>query len=92
MKKLLLIFIGIALGVGVYIYQDPRLTRKLNQQVTDIINPKTIKVYRWQDKDGNWQASQFPPPAGIKYEVKTYEPADVNLTNTEHNTTKKAKQ
>ncbi|MBL1275472.1 MAG: DUF4124 domain-containing protein [Ectothiorhodospiraceae bacterium] len=37
------------------------------------------KVYKWQDKSGEWHFSNNPPPAGINSSVETYR-SDVNIT------------
>ncbi|MCP5352406.1 MAG: DUF4124 domain-containing protein [Chromatiales bacterium] len=34
--------------------------------------PIELKVYRWQDTDGEWHVSNEPPPAGAAFQVREY--------------------
>ena len=35
-------------------------------------------LFLWRDRQGQWQATDKPPPEGIPYEVKQY-PIDANI-------------
>jgi hypothetical protein len=39
---------------------------------------ETKPLYLWRDRQGQWQATDKPPPQGIPYEVKRY-PIDANI-------------
>ena len=75
MKKILVIVLGLLIGGGVYIYLDPELMQQTEQQMDRLTGQEqTQTLYRWQDADGQWQVSDQPPPAGISYETRYYDP------------------
>ena len=38
------------------------------------VPPAKVKVYRWQDADGNWQFSNEPPPTGVQFAEQNINP------------------
>lgn len=89
MKKWLIIGL-VVVGGGYALYQNPE-TRAYLDRESDKILPQSVThttVYRWQDKKGQWQVSNTPPPAGIKYETNTYR-KDTNIIPSERLTGKK---
>ena len=44
----------------------------------DTLVGKTKPLYKWRNKQGQWQATDKPPPAGTPFEVKQY-PIDYNI-------------
>ena len=80
MKKALFILAAILAAVAWYIYQDPQLSRKIETEVKQVLptQSKTTSVYKWQDKAGQWQITDQPPPAGISYETLKYQ-SDANV-------------
>ena len=90
MKKWLIIGLGVLAGAGYVIYQDPA-TRAYIEQKSEKILPKNVThttVYRWKDKQGQWQITNTPPPQGIKYETLEYR-KDTNVIPSERLTGKK---
>lgn len=75
MKKYLVILAAILTAVMWYIYDDPELSHKVKKEVKQLIPPqnKTTTVYKWRDAQGNWQITDQPPPAGIRYETLEYQ-------------------
>jgi hypothetical protein len=75
MKKFLIILAAILTAVVWYIYTDPLLNQKVKKEVKQLIPPQnnTTTVYKWRDQKGNWQITDQPPPAGIKYEILEYQ-------------------
>ena len=90
MKKVLFVLAAIVTAVVWYVYDDPKLSREIEQEVKQLIpaQPKTTTVYKWQDKNGQWQITDQPPPAGISYETLQYQ-SDANIMPSEAITGKK---
>lgn len=84
MKKILFILAAILTAVAWYVYQDPQLSRKIEKEAKQLIpaTPQTTTVYKWQDKAGHWQITDYPPPAGISYETLKYQ-SDTNVMPSE---------
>lgn len=73
MKKLAVIAIVLAV-TGFVIYKTPEY-RAWFEHESDKLLPESVthsKAYRWRDKNGQWQLSDKPPAAGIKYEIVEY--------------------
>jgi hypothetical protein len=91
MKKLLLIVLVILIGAGIYIYFDPELKQQTRQQIDKLQHPgETRTLYRWQDADGQWQITDFPPPQGTAFETLRYN-AETNVIPSENLTGQKEK-
>ena len=61
MKKLLILVVLAALGLGVFWYLNPdRQPDWAADYVPDDSNAKTI-MYKWQDDSGQWHLSDSPP-------------------------------
>ena len=90
MKKILFVLAAILTAVAWYVYQDPKLSRKIEKEVKQILpaQPQTTTVYKWKDKAGQWQITDHPPPAGISYETLQYQ-SDTNIMPSEEITGKK---
>ena len=84
MKKILFILAAVLAAVVWYVYQDPQLSRKIEKEVNQLLpaTPQTTTVYKWQDKAGNWQITDHPPPTGIYYETLEYQ-SDTNVMPSE---------
>ena len=72
MKKFIFILVVVLLGLGLYIWQDPQLKRKVLHQAEDVITPSTTTVYKWKDKNGNPVISNSPPTGDTPYETLKY--------------------
>lgn len=84
----LLVFILIVAGLVLYI--KPEYRDELNR-LSDQALPAAVtqtQAYRWQDKNGQWQLSDRPPPAGTEYEIVQYH-KDTNVIPSENLTGKK---
>lgn len=70
--KFALTFCVVAVLAGGYLYLvDPQLGRQLlgGTPFASMAPPATVTTaYKWRDKKGNWQLTDEPPPAGIRYE------------------------
>jgi hypothetical protein len=91
MKKFLAVAIGILIAVGIVVYQNPQM-RAWFQRKSEQVMPASATqqtLYRWRDKHGEWQISDKPPAAGIKYETVRY-PTNANVIPAEQLTGKKA--
>ncbi len=74
-----IMFLALIAGVaGTYFYLHPELWRKWTKGTPLAPPPVITSVYKWQDRDGEWQITDQPPPPGIKYEVQIYN-SDVNV-------------
>lgn len=86
MKKILIIILIAIAGGGYYAYQHGMLNTYLSPGVKsklDHIDPNmTTTLYKWRDAQGQWQVSDQPPPAGIKYETLNYH-KDTNVIPSE---------
>lgn len=74
MKKWVSITAIILAITGIIIYQNPEYRAWFERQSNEVL-PNTVthnKVYRWRNNNGQWQLSDKPPAAGIKYEVVEY--------------------
>lgn len=91
MKKFLVPALGALVIVGYLIYQDPQwrafFERQTQQVLPDAAAQQTL--YRWRDQHGQWQLSDKPPSAGIKYETVQIH-KDTNIIPAEQLTGKKA--
>ena len=76
--KILVLIIVIVLSAGGYLYLHPELSRQLLQSTPLAPAPAKTMLYKWRDATGQWQVSDTPPGAGIKYEVLYYR-SDVNV-------------
>ncbi len=71
--------VGGAAALG-YRHFEPAL--KTYQPLAPLINPspKTTRVYRWRDENGNWQVADSHPGENVVYEVEVLEYRnDVNV-------------
>lgn len=91
MKKFLAVALVVLFVLGYLIYQDPQwrayLERKTQQVLPDAATQQTL--YRWRDQHGQWQLSDQPPAAGIKYETVQIH-KDTNIIPAEKLTGKKS--
>ena len=76
--KILVLILLIAASVGGYLYLHPEIVRPLLQGTILEPPPVETKLYKWRDASGQWQVSDTPPSAGIKYEILQYR-SDVNV-------------
>ena len=76
--KILVFVIVIIVAAGGYLYLHPEFSRQLLQSTPFAPAPAKTIVYKWRDASGQWQVTDTPPGAGIKYEVLHYR-SDVNV-------------
>lgn len=90
MKKWLLIGLVVVAVGGYLLYQQPEVRHFLEQQTEQVLPSEVTHttVYKWQDKTGQWQITNSPPPAGVKYETIQYR-KDTNVIPAERLTGKK---
>ncbi len=72
MKILVIIVAVSALMFGVYYYLQPDQVRGWLREAKLITTPEITRVYKWQDKKGNWHVSDAPPPEDTPFEVRDY--------------------
>jgi hypothetical protein len=84
MKKFLLILAAVLTGIGLYVYLDPHLSRQLENSVREALpgQSPSSQVYKWRDRQGQWQITDRPPAEGVPYEVLEYD-HDANLMPSE---------
>ena len=70
MKKFVLVLLVVAVGLGGLAFVNPAFMRWIRH--TTGTAPVSTKVYKWQDKDGNWHITSERPPAGVKYQEQEY--------------------
>jgi hypothetical protein len=70
MKKLVIFIFLILIAIALLAYFDPEF-RSLVKEFTGSTQTAS-KVYKWKDKDGNWQITDAPPPAGVEYTEQEY--------------------
>lgn len=92
MRKAILIILAVLIGVGLYIYLDPKLNRAVQQQIRTLSpdSGKTTPLYKWRDQQGHWQITDQPPPAGVPFETLQYD-SDTNVIPSEQLTGQKPK-
>lgn len=73
MKKAIIIISAILVGVALYIWQDPQLSKKIFHQAEDLVTPDTTTIYKWKDEKGNPVISNSPPAGNIPYETVEYD-------------------
>ena len=74
MKTPVFIIAVILAVAGIVIYQNPEYRAWFERQSDEVL-PDAVthnKAYRWRDRNGQWQLSDKPPPAGTDYEVVEY--------------------
>ena len=79
MKKLLSVLVLCAVGAGVYFYLHPKQTQDLLEGTPLESDGGSIRVYKWQNAQGDWQVTDGPPPQGVAYELKEFRPEIVQL-------------
>ena len=72
MKILAFLLLIAALLFGAYYYFQPKQARDLLRDADLITTPEVTRVYKWQDKEGNWHVSDQPPPEGTSFETRDY--------------------
>lgn len=90
MKKFLVVALGILIAAAYAAYQNPRMRAYFERETQQVL-PKSASeqtLYRWRDQHGQWQVSDTPPPAGIKYQTVHY-PTNANVIPAERLTGKK---
>ena len=70
MKKLLWIIILAIVGIAGYAWYDKDFRNIILQKSG--VKPVKSKVYKWQDKDGQWHITNQPPPPGTPYTEQEY--------------------
>ncbi len=77
--KILLALVAIcAIALGVYYYLEPDRVRGWLKDADLVRAPETTRVYKWQDKQGNWHISNTPPSEQAAVEVQDYR-SDQNI-------------
>ena len=72
--------IGALFGAGVAVVRYfPEVANPwLSGTPLETLVGKTKPLYMWRNQQGQWQATDKPPPAGTPFEVKQY-PIDANI-------------
>ena len=70
MKKFIWILVIIAAVIGGLAYWDKDF-RNIILETSGQMPAKSM-VYKWRDKNGKWQISNTPPPAGTAYTEQEY--------------------
>ena len=70
MKKFVLFIFLILIALALLAYFDPEF-RSFIKEFTGSTQSAS-KVYKWKDKDGNWQITDAPPPGSIEYTEQEY--------------------
>ena len=72
MKKLLIAIIVLAAAGGyLYVFEQETVREWLKGTPLEPEPSRTV-VYKWQDRDGNWQITDIPPAGDIPYERLEY--------------------
>ncbi|MCI0399793.1 MAG: DUF4124 domain-containing protein [Gammaproteobacteria bacterium] len=83
--KLVIVMVLLAGIVVAYLYFHPELADHWLRQTKETLNsapnvgrPETTVLYKWKDKDGQWQISDQLPPPGTPFETLEYR-HDLNI-------------
>ncbi len=71
-KKLVLLAALAAAALAGYWYFEPQSRPSWLSDRLPVAPGAEVKLYRWQNEQGQWQVSDAPPPDGIDYEVVSY--------------------
>ena len=82
MKKGFVIISLLVAGIAAYLYYGNPPTWLKETLKQNIPIKKSTSVYKWQDKQGNWQITDTPPAAGVPYETLNYH-HDTNILPTD---------
>ena len=77
LKTILFVLVILAVA-GVYLYMNPEIWNKWVKGTPLAPAPAVTQMYKWRDASGQWQISDRPPDAGIKYEVLQFR-SDTNV-------------
>ena len=77
LKAILLILVLLA-AAGAYLYMNPEKWNKWVKGTPLAPAPSVTQMYKWRDTSGQWQISDRPPEAGVKYEVLKFR-SDENI-------------
>ena len=73
-NRVLVLIVLVLLGAAVVYYLYPKQVDSLLGRTPLKTIVKTSKpLYQWRDEQGQWHATDEPPPDGIPYEVKQYD-------------------
>ncbi len=67
--KTILFVLVILVVAGAYLYMNPEIWSKWVKGTPLEPAPAVTQMYKWRDANGQWQISDRPPGAGIKYEA-----------------------
>jgi hypothetical protein len=76
--KTILFVLVILAAAGAYLYMHPATWNKWVKGTPLAPAPAVTQMYKWRDANGQWQISDRPPDAGVKYEVMKYR-SDTNV-------------
>jgi hypothetical protein len=59
-------------GAALFYYYPEQVYSLLGQTPLQALMETSKPLYQWRDEQGQWHATDEPPPGGIPYEVKRY--------------------
>jgi hypothetical protein len=79
MKNVLLFLLMLAIVAALVLWWSPDLRKEAAAVLRDTgLTSSSVTLYKWQDKQGTWQYTQEPPPAGVPFE-EVEARSDVNV-------------
>ncbi|UCE76765.1 MAG: DUF4124 domain-containing protein [Gammaproteobacteria bacterium] len=79
MKPFLLRLLMLGIVVALVLWWSPELRNDADKLLRDTgLRSTSVTLYKWRDKQGVWQYTQDPPPAGVPYE-EVEARSDVNV-------------
>ena len=77
MKSVIVLLLALS-GAGGYLYLNPDVWQPWVKGTPLEPAPTTTRLYKWQDKNGQWQISGEPPTGEIPSEILEYR-SDTNI-------------
>jgi hypothetical protein len=79
MKTFLLFLLMFGIVAALVLWWSPELRKDVDNLLRDTgLKSTSVTLYKWRDKQGVWQYTQKPPPAGVPYE-EVEARSDVNV-------------
>ncbi len=70
--KLALIALGAAAALAGYWYFNPQQRPSWVSDALPVAPSAEVRLYRWQNDQGQWQITDRPPPPGTEFEIVSY--------------------
>lgn len=78
MIKLTIVLLMALSGAGVYLYLNPDIWQPWVKGTPLEPDPTKTRLYKWQDENGQWQITDYPPTGNVSYENLEYS-SDTNI-------------